>query len=70
MTVKRPSFRVIGLILSSDNHSNIDLFIKVNGIDALFEMLKITNMEQFETEILWSLSNITAGSESQIAKFL
>ena len=70
MTVKRPSFRVIGLILSSDNHSNIELFIKVNGIDALFEMLKITNMEQFETEILWSLSNITAGSESQIAKFL
>ena len=67
---RKESIRGIAGIVSSSVDANVDTVINLNGIDALFQILKMNNTVQMEQEILWALSNITAGTEGQIRAFL
>ena len=65
-----PALRAIGNILSSTTPENIDLFLYEGGLSALDHLMVTDQSVQKMKEILWSCSNITAGTEDQIANFL
>ena len=65
-----PALRAIGNILTSDNQENIDLFIFHQGLQTFNKMMVVDQQLQLMKECMWGLSNITAGSENQIAAFL
>lgn len=58
-----PALRAIGNIMSSTNPENIDLFLFESGLSALNHLMTNEQDVQAMKEILWSLSNITAGTE-------
>jgi hypothetical protein len=58
-----PSLRAIGNILSSSNPENIDLFLFEGGLDSLNHLMIESQSIQIMKEVLWSCSNITAGTE-------
>jgi hypothetical protein len=65
-----PAVRAVGNILSSSNPENIDIFLFEGGLNALNSILVESQSIQILKEILWSCSNITAGTEQQIQIFL
>lgn len=64
------ALKVVGRILACSSSEHIDHFIYCDGLDALSCLLTDNGDVQMTKETLWSLSNITAGSEGQIQKFL
>lgn len=61
---RKESLRAVANVLGGPDDENADLVVQLNGIDALFQMLKMmNNTNQMEQEVLWALSNITAGTE-------
>lgn len=65
-----PALRAIGNILTSDTQENIDLFIFHQGLPTFNKMMVVDQQLQLMKECMWGISNITAGSEGQIAAFL
>jgi hypothetical protein len=67
---QKPALRCAGQILVSDNHENIDLFMFNGGLKALDSLLVPTQKDDTTKEILWCLSNISAGGEHHIRALL
>jgi len=65
-----PALRAIGNILSSTNPENIDLFLFHGGLSAFNHLMTTDQSIQKMKELLWSCSNITAGTEQEIITFI
>lgn len=58
------------MITSSESSENLDLFVTGGGINFLNEILNPEQQKEIIIEILWTLSNISAGTEQQIRALL
>lgn len=65
-----PALRAVGNVLSSSAAENIDLFLSRKGLDPLSRLLGPNQAWKVSKEALWCLSNITAGSDEQVQRFL
>jgi hypothetical protein len=59
-----PSIRSLGYIISSSNAENIDLALFHGVLSAIDNQLVPDQSVTILKELLWSLSNITAGTEN------
>ena len=59
----KPGIRAIGVITSSSEAENIDLYLMAGGINFLNEILYPSQNHEIMIEILWTLSNIAAGTD-------
>jgi hypothetical protein len=62
-----PAIKVISIIFQSINSNNIDIFLFHGTLDALNNLLTESQKLPQVKEILFSFSNLTAGSDEQIA---
>ena len=69
----RAAARVIGHIFSGPNAKNIDIFLFNGALDAMSNLLtpdSAAQTQQERTELLWALSNVTAGTADHIRAFM
>lgn len=59
-----PCLRIIGNIVSGDD-SQTQKILDCDLLTTLFDLLK-SNRDTIRKEVCWSISNITAGTKSQI----
>lgn len=65
------ALQTIGNILSTENEKVVDHFIEVEGLEALYWILNnCFSTTKNKTEVLWCISNVTAGSKLQIMEFI
>ena len=69
ITIYVPALRTIGNILTSNDHNVVDLCLWEGCLDRLTNILYTTNSNLIK-ETLWALSNISAGNQSQVEKFV
>jgi hypothetical protein len=60
------AIKLSGTILSVDNPETVDIFIYNGGINALASHFNDQTSIQKMKEVLWAISNISAGTNDQI----
>lgn len=65
-----PVLKIAGNLSSSADPQNIDVFLFHGGLSALNDLLSRDLPTKNLKELLWCLSNITAGTEEQISAVL
>ena len=62
--------KIAGSVTGSSNSFNVDSFIFHGGLTAINKLLKRDIPNNNLKEVLWCLSNITAGTDDQIRAIL
>lgn len=66
-----PALKAIGEILTTEDNSVIDHFLLHQGLEVLSDILNDSKSPtHLIQKTLWCLSNITAGSEDHILRFV
>jgi len=56
-------------IVSDDDHSQTEVFLKANGVPAVAKLFNSSTTD-IRKEAIWTISNITAGNQSQIQEVI